>query len=206
MEIYFVPTPYGGATRSRLLNEGAALVTNVISTRVDKNSKVDGFKKAHPSMSGHDLGALGITPVFTTGIPAQGLFVGILAEFGEDSDGALRMQECDVEAVSTFAGSGINEADSLLIALGKRTCHAVFNAEGHMVYALVALVEPFLDGALGACGLEEFQLDLTDLEEGSLNFLILDHFGLVTFQSKDIFEIRQHLINTLYSNAQVLNL
>ena len=73
----------------------------------------------------------------------------MLTEFGEDTAGRLRVEEGDVQALCTLAGSLVDETNTLLADLGKAIGHAVLNAEGHMVHTLVALVEPFLDGALG---------------------------------------------------------
>lgn len=37
-----------------------------------------------------------------------GLLVGVLAEFGEDSDSGFRMEECDLKSVGTLAGSFVD--------------------------------------------------------------------------------------------------
>ena len=57
------------------------------------------------------------------------------------------MQEGDVQTLGTLAGLLVDEAYALLADLGQTLGHTVLHAERYVVYALVALVEPLLDGA-----------------------------------------------------------
>ena len=74
------------------------------------------------------------------------LLVGIFAEFSEDTDSALRMQESDLKAISALAGSFVDEANALAIALCERFSYAVLDAESDMMNASTTIVEIFLNG------------------------------------------------------------
>ena len=129
----------------------------------------------------------------------------VFAELGEDAAGGLRVEEGDVQAFGTLAGLLVDEAHALLADLGECVGNAVLDAEGDVVYTLVALVEPLLNGAFGRCGLEELELHLTALQEGGLHLLVLDDFRCITLQAQHVLEERQTLFNTLDGNAQMLN-
>ena len=115
------------------------------------------------------------------------------------------MEEGNVEAFGALAWSLVNEADALLADLGQSFGYTVLNAEGYVVHALVALVEPLLDGALGACRLQEFQLHLTALQESGLYFLVFYNLDVVTLQTQHVLKVRQAFFNALDGNAQMLN-
>ena len=134
------------------------------------------------------------------------LLVGIFAKLGEDTHGALRMQEGNLKTIGPLAGSSIDEADAFLIALSQRIGYAILNAECHMVYALVAFVQPLLNSAFGASGFKKFQFHLTHLKESGLYLLILDDLGLIALQAKHVLEIRQDFVNALHGDAQMFNL
>ena len=85
----------------------------------------------------------------------------MFTKLGKNAAGGLRMQEGDVQTLSTLTGSLVNQADTLLTHFCQCVGHTVLYAESHMVYTLVALVEPFLNGALGRCRLKQLQLHLT---------------------------------------------
>ncbi len=72
----------------------------------------------------------------------------MFAEFGKDSTSGFRMQECNVQLFGTFSRGCVDQADSFAVTFGESFGHAVFDAECHVVYAFVAFVEPFLDGAV----------------------------------------------------------
>ena len=93
------------------------------------------------------------------------------------------MEECDVQTVGTVTGSLVDEADALAVAHGECFAHTVFNLEGNMVNALATVVEELLNGAFGACGLQEFQLNFADLEESSLYLLVFYNLDVVALQT-----------------------
>ena len=101
------------------------------------------------------------------------------------------MEEGDVQVLCALAGSLVDEAYSLLVAFGQGVAHAVFDAEGHVVYSVVAFVEPLLDGAFGRGGLQQFEFHLAALQEGGLHFLVGHLFNGVTLQPQDVLEIGQ---------------
>ena len=73
----------------------------------------------------------------------------MLTKFCENTAGRLRMEEGDVQALSTLTRLLVDEAYALLGYFCQTFSHTVLNAECHVVNTLVALVEPRLDGALG---------------------------------------------------------
>ena len=115
------------------------------------------------------------------------------------------MQECDVQTLGTLAGLLVDEAHTLFTDFGESTGHTVLNAESYVMHTLVALVKPFLNGALGRCRLEQFQLHLTAAKEGGLHLLVLYYFCCITLQAQHVSEIRQALLNALNCDAQMLN-
>jgi len=110
-----------------------------------------------------------------------------------------------VQTVSTIAGSLVDETDALAVAHGESLANTVFNFEGNMVYALAAIIEELLYGTLGACGLQEFQLHLANLEESGLHFLVFYNFCFVNFQTENVLEEGQYLVDALHSDAQMFN-
>ena len=134
------------------------------------------------------------------------LFVGIFAELCEDADGAFRMQESNLQTVSALAGSLVDEADTLAVALSESFSHAVLDAESDMMNAATAVVEILLNSAFWACGLQQFQLHFANLQEGGLDLLVFNNFGLVALQTQNVFEIGKNLVNALHGDAQMFNL
>ena len=129
----------------------------------------------------------------------------MLAEFCEDAAGRFWMEEGDVQPLSTLTGLLVDEAYALLRNFGKTFGHTVLHAEGYVVYALVALVEPLLDGALGACRLQQLQLHLATAQESGLHLLVFNNFCCITLQAQHVCEERQALFDALDGNAQMLN-
>ena len=76
----------------------------------------------------------------------------MLAQLRQNTTGALRMKEGNVQTLSTLAGLLINEADTLLADLGKTFGNTIFYAECYMMNAFVALVKPLLDVLSGDVG------------------------------------------------------
>jgi hypothetical protein len=58
------------------------------------------------------------------------------------------MQEGNVQTLGTLARLLVNQTHALLRYLGEAFSHTVLYAESYVVYTLIALVEPLLDGAL----------------------------------------------------------
>ena len=90
------------------------------------------------------------------------------------------MQEGDVQTLSALTRLLVDETNALLADLGQCVGYAILYAECYVVYALVALVQPLLDGALRRCWLQQFQLHLTAAQEGCLHFLVLYNFSCIT--------------------------
>ena len=79
------------------------------------------------------------------------------------------MQEGDVQLLCALARLLVDETNALLADLSQCVGYAVLYAECDVVYTLVALVQPLLNGALRRCWLQQFQLHLTAAQEGSLH-------------------------------------
>ena len=80
------------------------------------------------------------------------------------------MQECDVEAFRTMAGSLVDEHNAFLFGifeLGRQ----VFHGKGHVLDALAFLLDEFADRAVRSGGFQQFDLGLTYLEESGADFL-----------------------------------
>ena len=59
----------------------------------------------------------------------------------------------------------------------------------------------------GQCDLrlEEFELCVSDFEEGCLDFLVSDFFSLVAFETKNVLIERKSLFYAVYGYADVFN-
>lgn len=99
----------------------------------------------------------------------------MFAKLGEYAHRRFGVEEGYVEVLGALARCLVYEAYALAVALGQCLGHAILDAEGHVVHAVVALVEPFLYGAVGRRGLEELQLHLAAFQEGGLHLLV-GHF------------------------------
>ena len=129
----------------------------------------------------------------------------MFTKFGEDTAGGFRMQEGDVQSLGTLARCLVNETQPLLVALGQCVGYTVLYAEGYVVYALVALVEPLLDSTLGRCRLQKLKLNLAALQESGSYFLVFYYFNVVTLQAQHVLKVRQALFDALNGYAQMLN-
>ena len=121
----------------------------------------------------------------------------VLAKFCQNSARVFRMQECDVEVLSTFARSLVDETNTLAVAFSQRISYTILNAECYVVNALVAFVQPFLNGTLRRCGLKELKFNFTALEKSGLHLLVFHFFYGITLQSKNVLEVGKCLFNAL---------
>ena len=115
------------------------------------------------------------------------------------------MQEGDVQTFGTLAGLLVNEAYALLANLCQCFGYTILYAECYVVNTLVAFVQPFLDGALRRCGLQQLKFNLAALQEGGLYFLVLYRLNGITLQPQYILKEWKALFNALDSDAQMLN-
>ena len=140
--------------------------------------------------------------------PSNGYFVLcplFFAQLSEDATSALGMQEGDFQTVCATTGSLVYQADAICLALCQGFCYAIFNLEGNMVNAATAIVQELLDCALGACGFQQLNLYLTNLEEGGLHLLVFNNLLLVELQTENVGVVGENLCNVLDSNAQMFN-
>ena len=93
------------------------------------------------------------------------------------------MKECNVQAVCSITWSLVNQSDTLFVAHSQSFCYAVFYLEGYMVNAFAAIVQELLYCALRTCGLQQFQLNFANLQEGCLNLLVFYNFCFVNLQT-----------------------
>ena len=105
------------------------------------------------------------------------------------------MQEGNVEALGALAGSSVDQTDTLFGSISQAGCDVV-GLESDVVYTTAAavLLYEFCYSALFAGGFQKFQLNLTDAEEGSLDFLVFYNLDVVAFQAKYIFVIRNSFL------------
>ena len=140
--------------------------------------------------------------------PSNGYFVLcplFFTQLSEDAASALGMQESDFQTVCTTAGSLVDKADAVCFALCQSLCYTVFNLEGNVVNATAAIVKELLDGALGAGGLEQLNLDFANLKESGLYLLVFNNLLLVELQTENVGVVGENLCDVLDSNAQVFN-
>ena len=133
------------------------------------------------------------------------VFFLFFAKLGQDAASALWMEESDMQTVGTVAGSLVNKADTLAVAHSESLAHTVLYLEGNMVDAPAAVVEELLHSALGACGLQELELHLTDLKESGLYLLVFYNFCFVNLQAENVLEKGQYVFDLLNGDAQVFN-
>lgn len=113
------------------------------------------------------------------------LFVGVLAEFDQCTYGRLGMEESDVEAFGTFAGSLVDESATLGFNFVESVLHAIGDGECHVLDAAAAAVvlDEFRDGAFGSGAFEELELGLAYFEEGGADFLVGYFFDSEAFEA-----------------------
>ena len=115
------------------------------------------------------------------------------------------MQESDVQLLGAKAGSGVNQAYALAFNLYEGFLHAVLYAEGYVVNTLVAFLQPLGDRTLGACALEELELDFSAAQERCLNFLVGYLLSGIMLQTKNFREVGQCCLNAFHGDTEVLN-
>jgi hypothetical protein len=59
------------------------------------------------------------------------------------------MQESNIQALGTLARLLVNQTNALLADLSQPLGDTILYTEGYVVNALIALIEPLLDSALG---------------------------------------------------------
>ena len=124
----------------------------------------------------------------------------LLAKFCQHAACRFRMQEGYVEVLGSFPRRFVDKAQALAFAFGQGVAYSVFDAEGYVVYAVVALVKPFLDSALGRRRLKQFKLHLAAFEKGGLDFLVCDLFYCVTLKAIPKCSIREIFILLHFRN------
>ena len=115
------------------------------------------------------------------------------------------MQESDVHLFCTWTWLLVDEADALTFTLYECFSHTVFNGKCYVVNTLATLLEELGNSTFGACRLQQFEFHFTYLQEGSLYFLVSYFFNVVALQSECVLKVREHLINALDSDAQMVN-
>src|SRR5690606_11384991 len=85
-------------------------------------------------------------------------------QLGEHAVGAAGVKESDASVVSPGAGTLVKQAQALGPKLGDALAQ-VGNGEGHVVYALTALVDELGHGAVRFSRLEKLQPHVADAKE-----------------------------------------
>jgi len=132
------------------------------------------------------------------------LGVSMVAQLSEDPDRALRVKETDVETFCSLTRLLVDQLDTLVCELLK--CFVCIGySEGDVMDAFPTLLDELCDSAFRRGSFEQFDLRLTDLEEGCLHLLVSYFFDVVALQSEDTFVIRQRCFDTLYGDAKMLD-
>ena len=134
----------------------------------------------------------------------QLLDVSVVTQLGEDTDCALGVEEADVQTFSPLTRLLVDQLDALISELLQRFV-SVRHSESDVVDTFPTLLDELCDGAFGRGSFEQFDLRLTDLEEGRLNLLVCYFFDVVALQTEDAFIIRQRCFDTLYGDAKMLD-
>ena len=134
------------------------------------------------------------------------LFFLLAAELSEDAQGALGVQEADVEAFGAAATLLVDEAHTLLLGLVEGLV-GVLHSESDVVHAALAavLLNESGDGALGAGRLQELDFHVTAAEESGLHFLVLNFFDGIALQTHNVLPVADSLVEVGHSNANVFN-
>ncbi len=117
----------------------------------------------------------------------------------------FRVKEGDVQSLSPFARGLVDQTDAFRLGVSQSVGDTVLNSEGYMVYTCALVLDKFCDCTIRTCRLQQFQLRVTDLQEGCPYLLVFHYFDVVTLQSQDLLIIRQRLFDAFHGNAQMLN-
>lgn len=93
----------------------------------------------------------------------RGSSLSVLNELDQDAVGALWVNESDPMASKAHSGGLVNELNPLSFELGKHLGD-IGHGEGNMMEPLAAFFYEFRYGALGAGGLEQFDLGIAQRE------------------------------------------
>ena len=134
------------------------------------------------------------------------IFTLFAAELGEDAQRALRVQEADLQTLGAGTALLVDQAHALLLGVVQRLV-GVLHGESHVVHTAFAavLLDKRGNGAVGAGGLEQLNLDVAAAEEGRLDFLVLDFLDGVAFQAQDILVVADSLFEVCHGDADVFN-
>jgi hypothetical protein len=128
-----------------------------------------------------------------------------LTQLGQDAASALGVQEGNLQAVGTIAGSLVDKAYAIGVTLSQSFCYTILNLEGNVMNATATIVKELLYGTLGTCWLEQLNLHFANLEESGLYLLVLNNLFLVELQTENVGIVGENLSNVLDSNAQMFN-
>ena len=115
------------------------------------------------------------------------------------------MQEGNLQTISTATGSFVDKTDAICIALCQSLGYTILYLEGYMVNATATIVQELLDGAFGACGLQQLNFYFAYLEECGLYLLVLNNLFLVELQSENVGVVGENFCNVLDGNAQMFD-
>ncbi len=117
----------------------------------------------------------------------------------------FRVKESDAQSLCAFTRSLVNQADAFRLGVSQSVGYTVFDSESHMMYACALVLNKFGDCTIRTCRLKQFQLRVTDFQEGGLHLLVFHYLDVVTLQAQNLFIIRQRLFDAFHGNAQMLN-
>ena len=113
------------------------------------------------------------------------------------------MEEGNVQALGTLAGSLVDKADAGSITLGKSFSYAIFYGKCYVVYTSALVLDELGDGALLRCGLEELNLGFAYHKERGAHLLVFYCLDVVALQTQYVLVVGECLLDALDSNAEV---
>lgn len=136
-----------------------------------------------------------------------GLLIGVFAELHQRAAGALGVEERDIQAFSTLAGSLVDELATLFRSLGQGIGHSVGHGESDMLDAAAATVlfDKLADCALGGGTFEKLDLGLAYLKKGGAHFLVGNFFDCEALETEYIFIERNSLFQIRHCDTYVFN-
>jgi hypothetical protein len=139
--------------------------------------------------------------------PTLILFVGVFAKLDERTAGRLRVEECDVEAFGTLAGSLVDKAAAFFLSFGKSVGYTVLHSE---CYVLDAAATAVVGDELGyctvvACAFKKLDFGLSYFEEGCTHFLVGNFLNGKAFKAKNVLVERYSFVQAGNGYAHVFD-
>ena len=131
--------------------------------------------------------------------------VRIFADFSKHAVSGFRMKECDVQALSSLSRLLVYKFNALTFEFGKASLYR-WSGECNMMDTFASLFYELSNCSFRISAFQKLYLSLSDFEERSLYFLVLNLFNRVALQAKHFFIIRNSLFQRFYGNSKMFNM